>query len=62
MKNGSVTMDSDKSQHFEAPNIKNKDQWFDCSIYPSGDGISSYWKDITQHKLLEEELKKIERL
>ncbi|MDD3984690.1 MAG: PAS domain-containing protein [Methanobacterium sp.] len=52
------TMESDKSQHFEAPNIKNKDHWFDFSVYPSGDGISSYWKDITQHKLLEEELKK----
>ena len=50
-------MESDEIQHFEARGIKNSDQWFDFSIYPSADGISSYWKDITERKILEEELR-----
>ena len=50
-------MESDEVQHFEARGIKNSDQWFDFSIYPSADGISSYWKDITERKILEEELR-----
>ena len=51
-------MESDEIQHFEARDIKNSDKWFDFSIYPSADGISSYWKDITERKILEEELRK----
>ena len=50
-------MESNEIQHFEARGIKNSDQWFDFSIYPSTDGISSYWKDITERKILEEELR-----
>ncbi|EKQ51311.1 MAG: PAS domain S-box [Methanobacterium sp. Maddingley MBC34] len=37
-------------QHFEASEIGKNDHWFDVSVYPSDDGISVYWRDITQRK------------
>ena len=45
-------------QHFEAPGLHTTDHWFDFSVYPSADGISIYWRDITERKNLEEELKR----
>jgi len=30
---------------------------YDCSVYPARDGISVYWLDITERKMMEEELK-----
>ena len=36
------------------------DKWYDISVYPSGEGISVYWQDITEHKQSEEELQKSE--
>ena len=44
-------------QHFEASEILKNDHWFDVSVYPSDDGISVYWRDITVRKNLESELK-----
>jgi len=46
-------MNDKKIQHFEAPGIYKTDQWFDFSVYPSDDGISIYWRNITQRKRLQ---------
>jgi PAS domain S-box-containing protein len=35
--------------------------WLEVSAYPSGSGLSIYFKDITQRKINEEELKKINK-
>src|SRR5690606_2942422 len=35
--------------------------WLDVSAYPSPDGLSVYFKDISQRKRSEEELKRINR-
>lgn len=50
-------MDDGEIQHFEAHGIEKTDNWFDLSVYPSDDGISVYWRDISQRKKLEEDLK-----
>ena len=44
------TMETKEIQHFEAPSIHKTGQWFDFSVYPSSDGISIYWRDITERK------------
>jgi len=44
-------------QHFEARGMNNENRWFNFSIYPSADGISAFWQDITERKKLEEALK-----
>lgn len=46
-----------KVQHFETQGIINKDKWFDFSVYPSEDGISVYWRDITKRRSLEGDFK-----
>jgi PAS domain S-box-containing protein len=51
-------METQNIQHFEVQGLHNSDKWFDFSIYPSADGISAYWRDITERKTLEEELRK----
>ena len=43
-------------QHFEVKGLHNPDHWFDFSIYPSADGISVYWQDVTKRQKLEEKL------
>lgn len=48
-------MEKEEIQHFEALSIYNVDRWFDCSVYPSADGISIFWKDISQRKKAEKE-------
>jgi PAS domain S-box-containing protein len=50
-------MDNQEIQHFEAPGMHTDDHCFDFSIYPSADGISVYWRDITPRKKLEEKLR-----
>jgi PAS domain S-box-containing protein len=50
-------MDTQDIQHFEAPGMHTAHQCFDFSVYPSAEGISVYWRDITQRKKLEEELR-----
>ena len=42
------TIENKKIHHFEAPSFHNPDRLFDFSVYPSDDGISIYWKDITE--------------
>lgn len=44
-------------QHFESSEFSKNDHWFDISVYPSADGISVYWRDITPRKNLKSELK-----
>jgi PAS domain S-box-containing protein len=51
-------METQVIQHFEAPGLHDSEKWFDFIVYPSADGISAYWTDITERKKLEEELKK----
>ncbi len=45
-------IDKQKIQHFEGPGLHTHDHWFDVSVYPSVDGISIYWRDITNTKKL----------
>jgi PAS domain S-box-containing protein len=45
-------MGSNDIQNFEARGFAKTDSWFDFSVYPSEDGISIYWRDITQRKKL----------
>ena len=42
--------DEQEIQYFEAPGILMNDHWFDISVYPLHEGISVYWRDITQRK------------
>lgn len=43
-------MDTNEIQHFEARGLNNTNRWYDFSVYPSSDGISAYWIDITERK------------
>ncbi len=52
-------MDTQEIQHFEASGMLTIDRWFDFSIYPSTEGISAYWRDITERKKLEKKLKPV---
>ena len=47
------TMETNEIQHFEAPSMYGTGQCFDFSVYPSSEGISVYWRDITERKKLE---------
>ena len=49
-------METQDIQHFEVKGLHNPDHWFDFSIYPSADGISVYWQDVTKRQKLEEKL------
>ena len=42
--------DDHEIQHFEAQGLKNPEKWYDFSVYPSSDGISAYWRDITERR------------
>ena len=44
------TMENSEIQHFEAPSMHKNGKWFDFSVYPLVDGISVYWRDITERK------------
>jgi PAS domain S-box-containing protein len=43
-------METQKIMHFETHGLHKTDHWFDFSIYPSAEGISIYWRDITSRK------------
>ena len=43
------SMDTHEIQHFEARGINNNKS-YDFSVYPSLDGISAYWREITNKK------------
>jgi PAS domain S-box-containing protein len=49
-------MENKEIQHFETSDVHKADQWYDFSVYPSDEGISVFWRDITERKKLEEEL------
>ncbi len=55
-------VDTGQPVHFEEfyPHPLNK--WLDCHCYPSAQGLSVYFRDITQQKLAEEALRKSEKL
>lgn len=38
------------------------DKWYHVSVYPTDEGISIYWQDITEQKKAEEELRKSEEI
>lgn len=42
--------DDHEIQHFESPGLKNSEKWYDFSVYPSSDGISAYWRDVTERR------------
>jgi PAS domain S-box-containing protein len=52
-----MAMEKHEIQNFEAPGMNNDNHWFNFSIYPSTDGISAFWQDITERKKLEEALR-----
>lgn len=45
-------METQKIQHFEVNGLHNKDHCFDFTVYPSADGISVYWRNISERKKL----------
>jgi hypothetical protein len=51
-----MAMEKHEIQNFEARGMNN-DKWFNFSIYPSSDGISVFWQDISERKKLEEALR-----
>jgi len=42
-------MSEKEIQRFEAQSLRT-DHWFDFSVYPSSDGISVYWRDVTEYE------------
>ena len=44
--------------HFEAPSVIAKGKWFEIHAYPRGDLIEAYVRDITERKVMEEELRR----
>ena len=50
-------MEHKEIQHFEVQGIISPEYWYDVSVYPSAEGISAYWRDITERKQLEEQLR-----
>jgi len=51
-----TAMETREIQRFEIRGVLT-DQWYSINIYPSIDGISLYWQDITDRKRAEEALK-----
>ena len=50
-------MNEKEIKHFKARGISKTSQCFDLSVYPSDEGISVFWRDITQLRRMGEELK-----
>jgi len=42
--------DDHEIQHFESPGLKDSEKWYDFSVYPSSDGVSAYWREITERR------------
>ncbi|MDO9044848.1 MAG: hypothetical protein Q7U35_06020 [Methanobacteriaceae archaeon] len=45
-----AAMETKKTKHFEVLGITYSNRWFEFTVYPSADGISIYWRDITTRK------------
>ena len=43
-------IETQEIQHFEVKGLHNIDQCFDFTVYPSADGISVYWRNISARK------------
>lgn len=43
-------MDLQEIQHFEVRGLYNNHHCYDFTVYPSADGISVYWRDMTERK------------
>ena len=43
-------METQEIQHFEVKGLHNKNHCFDFTVYPSADGISVYWRNISTRK------------
>jgi len=46
-------MESQETQNFEASGIRAPEHQYDFSVYPSTEGVSVYWRDVTEHEKLE---------
>lgn len=42
--------DDHEIQHFESRGLKNSEKWYDFSVYPSSDGVSAYWREVTDRR------------
>jgi len=49
-------METREIQRYEGPDIFTENRWFSISIYPSDEGLSIYWQDITERKQMEKAL------
>jgi PAS domain S-box-containing protein len=43
-------METQEIQHFEVNGLNNKEHCFDFTVYPSADGISVYWRNVSTKK------------
>ena len=43
-------METQEIQHFKVKDLHNKNHCFDFTVYPSADGISVYWRNISSRK------------
>ena len=42
--------DEHEIQHFESRGLKDSEKWYDFSVYPSSDGVSAYWREVTERR------------
>lgn len=54
-------MDTMKATHFETRGF-HSDMWYDVYIYPSKECLSVYYRDISQRKMFEKEMARLDRL
>jgi PAS domain S-box-containing protein len=47
-------VESNSAVHFEEYYPSPYNKWWECHAYPSPDGLSVYFRDITEHKLIED--------
>lgn len=50
------------SSHFEVPSSRDDSIWFEINVYPFEDGICCFFKDITEKKQYEKEMKRLSGL
>lgn len=47
-------------QYFEMQGVRHTDKWFSAAVFPSDEGISVFWRDITERKSMEQTLRESE--
>ena len=50
-----------KFDEFMPSRVNAPGRWFETNIYPTKDGLSTYFQDVTERKLIEEKLAKSEQ-